>query len=425
MQHNLTHFELPHGPRRKSLATIHAEYIAHSILENANEVQYNAHGHMLINGRQFNLKTLMSAQPDLEQIQFTDYQLDRFVTLIQAHNHSPYRSLSNSHLHIAEKTVINNWTGGWYSRINNFLRNHIIEQQSQFHSLYVFLQACILGSALSKPYSRPVGSIQSTRGEGSVADVNAKRNEAINNKTVFLNAGFIASSLGGRGFSGGTKITYKQPGDSFNPMGKNIAKMSQYEREKEVLFPHGTEFIFEPNPQNKQHYLATPVRTISREGSHFETAYAASFTNQDLQEINQSHLKTKLKLLLKHLIKNQQQLKHCGVRRLFDTVSNELKNACIVNVVNAIQAQLLSGNINLSELKLMCDSQISQNAYLVHTSRLPSSLGKTHQILLLALNEVKQIEGDLNYANKSFAGVVDSEEPAADHHLPQGFSLIY
>ena len=116
--------ELLQGPRQKSLATYHVEYLAYCMLLIPNEVNIYTREHQIlvdVMGRRFNLTNIFAAYPDFEQLIFCEYALDKYYV----DGYVDQQKLNaKPHWHNAETLAVIKWTSHDFKKMNAMLRAH-------------------------------------------------------------------------------------------------------------------------------------------------------------------------------------------------------------------------------------------------------------------------------------------------------------
>jgi hypothetical protein len=409
MQHKI---DIHQGPRSKSLATYHLEYIAHAMLMTPDNVTIRKiNDDIIVKVKQmtFNLTAILDAQPDFEQLHFTNEQLDAYKAFRARHNFSNYFRFSHYHLHKSEKIAIAVWTGGSYETMNKFIRNKELDVYFPHQAFNIILSCCIAGSAISKPYPKPVNSAPSFRGEHNENVVITSRNDKISQHQLAINKGFTASAskIGSFYREREVKIDMIQSGKAYNPMGKYIARLSVLPNENEVLYPSDTEFYYELLKVTGYSvvYKATPVRSVNAEELGLQKTYQHNFTAEQLNEIMREHAILSpaakmhsghdtqgfLTILLKDLKAQKITLKHNLIRRLFDTVSNPKKQACLQKAITAIE--LVTNNAitaaTVQTAVAAVNEALADHTKLVSATIFRSKPGRTDAALQFAADRMK------------------------------------
>lgn len=383
------------GPRLKNKATQELENLVHLLLTKPlnSWARYNALDEMelFVNGICYNLTQLLKNQPDFEQIILTDEQLDGYLKS---------KNKSEGELHEAEQTAIKIYARD-SNEIQDFLRNFAVNSEHKNlknNSRYLgstviktLLTICIASHGLSQHQSYKITPNVSAadyrithrkeKGNSQVAFFKDRLNNA-KAKVIQRETGFVSTSQTDY-FAPGFKLNMFTIFPEHAPMlgsslGKDIEQYAVYKMEKEVLFAPGTQFQYTGYVQEgSNHYFAAkPVRSLN---GIIPDEY--TLKNKAFHELK--IIEAELDI---HLKKN----KHHFVRRLFDTVDNNKKINCIVEVkkvlVSILEDVEKNGDINsieLSRLKEKILNGMEKNAELVKncTSIFGASLGKTEATL--------------------------------------------
>jgi hypothetical protein len=311
---NRESFQIKAGPRNKSLATQHLEYIMHALLADELIKIFYLKSHEIkvtIDDCTFNITKILAATPDFEQLHFSQSQLECYLEYRKQNGEWYTISRSESNLHLAEQLAINDWTGNdsyWF--MNALLRNYTLDK-NHFCTEKIaklLLKICIAASALGKPVANALATITRCYRDESVGLHNAEflqqRVMYAWHKKIINHTGFTAASaLGHRQnfFSQRLVNTVIQQEPSLNPIGKNIAMLSRYKNlhgiltENEVLFPPNTEFKFTGKDFD---WHAEPVRSVNYADSDL---YQHDFLKNDLEKIANKKIKLTIILLIQYL----------------------------------------------------------------------------------------------------------------------------
>ena len=292
----LADWEIIEGPRNKSTATQHLEYIAYALLAGMPVTQVKSREKskekkeiiLEINGHLFNLTKILDAPPDFEQLYFTPEQLDAYLVLANSH-WSKCNPKSTSNLHKAEQKALSLWTNeDYFPQYQNLLHG-------KKYNPFIFLSVCIASHGLMKqPLSTQDCKTKMNRGEAAKQMKN--RISDIKAKQLYKNSGFIASScsaINPHMLFSSVHIEITQE-DSINPIGKLISDYSEWKStEQEVVFPPRTQFAYEKKRRFGiiPNWEARPVRSINSPYS-----YEHEMSSEELAEID----KEKLILLMHH-----------------------------------------------------------------------------------------------------------------------------
>tara|TARA_R110000868_G_scaffold178035_3_gene417425 strand:+ start:48 stop:1049 length:1002 start_codon:yes stop_codon:yes gene_type:complete len=275
------------GPREKKLATRHLEYIAHAMLIEPESVTISQHYDPIIiqvQQRQFNLTNLLNAAPDFEHLYFSDDHLQAYVKQLANANIPEHQKTfgrhNQPHLSPSEKIALHLWTTNNHYRINALLRSSILDEKFGYTDL---LTTCIAASALAKPLHYIDDCTPSFRGEDADHAVMDEREKAQRQGKTVTNKGFTSSSKDINRIFGCVETHFIQPESAYNPIGKHIENIAMIPDEEEVLFPPGTEFVYEKNRQGS--YTAIPIRSINADMQDNPPHYQHGFTDKALRKI--------------------------------------------------------------------------------------------------------------------------------------------
>lgn len=299
----LADWEIIEGPRDKSTATQHLEYIAYALLAGmtVTKVKSKKKNEIIleINGHLFNLTKILDAPPDFEQFYFTSEQLDAYLVLANSLQ-IKCKLKSTSNLHKAEQEALNLWTN------DNYFRKYQNVLHGKKYDPFIFLSVCIASHALMKqPLSTQDCKIKMNRGESPKQMKN--RISDIKEKKLYKNSGFIASSCSATNpyllFS---RVHIKIiQNDSINPIGKLISEHSEWKStEQEVVFPPRTEFAYKKKRRLGiiQRWEASPVRSIN--STYY---YEHEMSSEELAKIDEEKL-----ILLMHHCKEEITVEELG-----------------------------------------------------------------------------------------------------------------
>ena len=285
-------WEIESGPRRKSLATEHLEFIIHALLDPKTKVRCTRSwfwwGDWLLSiyGKTFNLSAILASRPDFEQFNFSKAVLDAYLS---ENRPSPvFLPNSKSNRHPAESIALEKWAniGGAYEDMQNILENHLdnLCWESIKNNL---MHICIASYALSKPLESSLETkCRSFRKEKDSGHLDARREAAVT-KTVLSSPRFFAASTDDslKNFGNVRTVIYQAP--SMNPLGKYIATYVHNNSEKEVLFPPNTEFKFSFDGTG---FEAEPIRTAN---PTFARPYKHGLSPEDITTIENDLITTK------------------------------------------------------------------------------------------------------------------------------------
>lgn len=446
--------EIYHGPRNKSLATYHLEYIANAILSEPDTVNFLQKRNPIlieINGKIFNLTAILEAKPDFEQLKFSQRVLRGYEYLFADHEHA-YKEAKrlkelypNDKLSQAEIMALVEWTSGPTYLLNQLLRDKLFERFGEDEkSKRLILTICIASQALSripetaeKLFPDSVG--KTFRVEKYNLALSLQRDEAVKTRKLLSSEGFIASAGGdyfSSNFRGRVGVVYERVWGS--SLGKDVGKYSLFGwREREVLYPPNTEFLYTDKrmglgPFTVGGYLAhaIPIRSINAEVLGEQPLYVHLFTLQDLQEIqseyerlsemdlndrllgvesvtSHEHAKSQIKNTLQFLSgiigkleHEKPKLQHGAVRILFDTVDNSKKQKVLQGVINETKAFLKEGvdedgkidSVKLQNLLDVVQNAIAENKKLGEEARVKSAPGKTGNLLENVFEQLKSLQ---------------------------------
>ncbi|MBX3709302.1 MAG: hypothetical protein KIT56_02740 [Gammaproteobacteria bacterium] len=412
------------GPRLKTQATMELEKIIHALLSNYKSISHSFNSldelEIVIDGVFFNITQILSHDPDFEHIALTQEQLETYAHFVTKNaRNKPILRLPNnelkipspedykkidtnnecSHLHYGEKLAITLYTSGFYIRIQSFLRS--LGQSERIRNLSetnlkqlvpeILLNSCIAAHGLSKTpgtahINENLSYRISFRKEQASSNTHyfQKRLKAIENRNPLYEQGFISTSENNSYNAKGHNVfiafnEYK----NLSYFGKNIRVISRHPYETEVLYAPGIQIQYTNYIKIKeQHFFSVrPVRSIEGiKPDHYSPLLKAW---HELEIID--------KALDNHIHVN----KHGLIHKIFDTVSNDEKIACVQSVRKAIRSTLDTikshdklDKKSLETCKESLEIAINKNSELVRNSTLYSSLGKTDVILQSALQRV-------------------------------------
>ncbi|MDR3492158.1 MAG: hypothetical protein P4M12_08995 [Gammaproteobacteria bacterium] len=350
------------GPRVKSLATEHLEYITYALMNKnsgINFFQKNDQTKIEIQGKIFNLTALLKSKPDFEQLIFTKWQLDAYQkeSGIYTQVDDEYR-----HLHSVEIYAIKVWTGNMYSVMNKLLRNFTISPRLlEYEGLLLII--CIAAQALSKPpLSSSLCRSVSYRREEAGRYFEERRQRCQSNQLV-TNRGFTAASTNGSTvFNYRRHLTYFSQPNSLNPIGKYINEISCSRGENELLFPPNTEFIYKE--ENDYTWSAQPVRSANPID---EGIYHHGFSESELTEIKLHKEKIKLKSLLNYINIKIKEFNPGYKIGMFDSPGLKYLTSIVSEINNQLsEPSLLPTGINkiISKIKQEINKSNSTNEIL-------------------------------------------------------------
>jgi len=401
---NPSEIAIPAGPRIKSLATQHLEYIAYALLDKSTQLSFTQQEDFFvkIKGLSFNLSAILRARPDFEQLHFSTQQLDAFY-----HDHGTYIPTGSQEmpqmLHPAEKSALFTWTNSTYQKMQALLNGYFEPTCWQF----IFLSICIAAHALSKPLTNEKYCSETLlRGEN--VEQGEQRQCAFNESTLFMEQGFMAFA------HQGNKALFKKrevkvridQEKSLNPIGKPIDKYSKYPSEYEVLFPPNTEFLFTNQSPISQKWIAAPLRSVRS-----NSKYAHIFSQSDLEQIVIAKIGLMLNSVQQSLILQKQANTHSLLRRFFfDRLDNDQELWCYSRAIVIMKLVLSSftdiQNLNsLALFKFEISKAITEITYLLaEHPDLNQPDSHTHTNLRACIYELEEIKRHL-----------PAEQPAKTH----------
>ncbi len=273
----------------------------------------------------YNLTKILEHHPDFEQISFTDKQIKQYENfflhkfenekkaVLTRKDYAKSEGKDKNRLQYGEKLATTLYTTNFYQEINSFLRKFgrfdvdAKSQNAEELSLYVkevTLAAALTSHGLSKPEQEKSDDDEKALTIEAILAQNAEdlkthaqfstetlyrgekihnfsgekrfeqKLEAIENKIPLNQSGLTSTSkedsvakdflkLGSPGRH--EIITEIEQPQAKNPLGKDVSKLSAVKKESEVLYPHGTQFLYykhEAEYQNSSVLSAIPVRTI-------------------------------------------------------------------------------------------------------------------------------------------------------------------
>ncbi|KTC79529.1 hypothetical protein Lche_1549 [Legionella cherrii] len=414
------------GPRLKNNASFALERVLHALLSDYKtmDCSYNALNELeiSIDGQFFNITQILLHDPDFEHIEFTEEHLDRYSvfaakkalnkpTLVSQGveiipSSEDYRRLDNdgecSHLHYAEKLAITIYSSDFFSKIQSFLRKYA--QKKDSHNKYsarslrhlvpeILLSTAIAAHGLAKPTlnttkEESLSLVRNYRKEIVSKDSHffKTRLDSVKTKSELFEKGFLSTSENNcfsKSYANTHTVFYE---DSISAsLGKRIASISTYRKEKEVLYGPGTQLLYtDYHREGSNHFFAVrPIRSI--DGIKPNKYSNAMLAKHELEIID--------KMFESHLTKN----KHSRLRQLFDTVSNESKLKCVLsaktNLKTLFDALQPDEQLNFNQLttcQQIIETAIEENRKLVSSAFFHASLGKTDKVLQDALIRVKR-----------------------------------
>jgi hypothetical protein len=290
------------GPRNKLLETQHLEYLAHAMLDEKSTVAIKYQSKdliVIVNERRFNLSEILKASPCFDQLEFSQTQLNQYLSSKDALLRPPASGIMNSHayLHPAEASALRAWSAEWYLSFNALLRNYTINPEEEITDVKaIILGICIASHGLSKPLLTATPGVPCTRGEEYLDHFIKERERAISKNHAVLNRGFTAAARSDKPMCSSwenkpvhTTIA-KTELPALNPLGKYIGGLSINPQDYEVLYPPNTEFIYEK--KSVFDWSAKPVRSANPAG---KKDYKHSYSTMELAAIKLDHLKIQLR----------------------------------------------------------------------------------------------------------------------------------
>lgn len=321
------------GPRLKSQASYDLEFICKAYLDSINHIScqlnYLNELEILINGKSYNLTSLLKSNYDFSHFAFSDAEKEAYAAFIN-HNVSmpPYKH-SNSdtpepfvnatplpidyenrdpggkhrHLSYAEKLAITIYTTPSFATINTFLRSYgqlnwlmesdefilnsivkeILLATAMATSGLIKTQALISTTITNEPKititenkkkivepPSPVSTQILFRKEITHKGINELRDQTVGQSTTIKDTAFTSTSaIADYADPNNTDITYLEFEHSH--YAKDIKELSIYPREEELLFQPGLEYIvYKKEDSNK--YSAIPVRPATEQSSYRNTS---------------------------------------------------------------------------------------------------------------------------------------------------------
>ena len=423
------------GPRFKNDATVALEQLIHALLNDytAIKCEYNALGELelFIDNSFFNITQILLHDPDFEHIQITEKQLEKYALFaVKKARNKPtlishkreiiptpqnYKKLDKNgecaHLHYGEKLAITLYSSDFYNKIQHFLRyqgqttnlqkassntlNHLVPE--------ILLSAAIAAHGLAKPTLNPKQKtntpILNYRKEITQKEDNFFKEKlaSVKSKHSLFEKGFLSTSAN-NSFKQPNTNTYTvfQEDNSSNTLGKRVEVISQYRKEKEVLYGPGTQLRYtDYHKEGTNHFFAArPIRSID---DIKPNDYSSSMRAWHELEIID-------KMFEIHLIKN----KHSQLRRFFDTVSNDDKLKCvqkakiaIKNVFEHLQSDKELSSEQLTICQQALETALKENKQLVSDALGPASLGATDAVLHNALLRVNHAINLITHSNNN------------------------
>lgn len=344
------------GPRNKSLATRHLEYIAYALLYKPQQVKAIHHDYKLIvniQNHSFNLSDILEGRPDFEQLYFTIQQLDFYCKRYSAPLPNcccmSFIGPKKIELHPAEESALAKWTSSHYIKMQNLLWN--APEGSDW--IYILLDICIASHGLSKPLTDIKHSpCELTRGE-SARQAKSRPCE-VGKSTFYTEKGFTATAhnsfINFFCLFRPVTVNFRQE-KSINPLGKPISQYSVTCIEQEVLFPPNTEVIytnkgyqthqgfkgvqwFKWNKEPRQYWEATPVRSINSS----PTVYNHNMSLQELHQIEKEKIVMLLETIHRDLLDKKANNSHSWLRKVFfDTLDNDEEVECYSRAIAVIK----------------------------------------------------------------------------------------
>jgi hypothetical protein len=383
----VSQWKIEEGPRIKSLATYHLEYIAYALLDRSIAVNFSTDNNQTkaeINGRIFNITSILQSKPDFEQLTFNQLQLDAYCDLLQTGDLIEKRQDEYSHLHPAELHAITVWTGGSYHTWNELLRT-FRENSCYYFSVNRLLAICVASHGLSKPLSSS-SYCQSTgyRYEQSCSYLN-ERKQRSQNKLLVTNRGFTAFSADPRFQREGNIQSYFYQPVSLNPIGKDISKLSFSPTQQEIVCPPNTEFMYIKEKENL--WITQPVRSANPID---EKEYIHPFSKTALEEIQLAKEKIRLNGLRNYIHK---QITARTPKFLDGVHAHSYELNCLRVIASEINNPLSHQAISIKDINKIIH-RIQQEVY-KNKSIFPSSLNKIKNILSEALHVAEDIKEKL------------------------------
>lgn len=304
--------QLVQGPRMKSEATYDLEQIVSLFLDPHEKdliCRYNFHDELEVKTPTYiyNLTKIIE-HCDFQQLQLKKSELNWYTYFLMTAHHQPYiedevdflafpsfedfekRDKDNlyTNLSYAEKLAINIYTTDAYEVINCFLRtagrktppNLIDDDLLKQHTKEMVLTICIACFGLEKiqygieneeldgvKHKKQLTKSMRYENKNEMKHIILERIARIKKKCKEKpEKAFISTTtsheINFKAYD--TRITITQP-RSLRPLGKRIDSLSSLEREKEILFPPGTQCLYykyKKKSDSHYHFKMIPVRTI-------------------------------------------------------------------------------------------------------------------------------------------------------------------
>lgn len=396
------------GPKRKTLATEHLEYIVHALLSHdqsmvATKIKSSSEYLVIIDGHTFNLSKIFVAKPQFEFIALNKTQLDAYVALQK----KSYTFNDNLNLHQAEKIALHKYTTEEYHSMNELLRGKVA-----IPSRLNICDICVAAHAL---YHHQIPS----HSQPMILFRRDSSYKHFNNKLLTANIGFFSTSEKYNPPSiTGDYVTKIHPNPKCQPYFLDISTLSLHPNECEVLYPPNT--LFQYIPINSKEWMARPIYTVDNLG--LETSYQHNFSISELEDIRRDHMRLKMKT--KDMTLDQDEIiKELIIGKLLDvlvkaklannnkwcrrdiTKQKEIYLNKVIDRINQFKQKNSYDEDDIQNIIRTIDDAILNNNTLVENTRM-SSLGKTHNTLLAAqrlaievqiwLNEFKQTKTSPN-----------------------------
>ncbi len=281
------------GPRKKTPATQHLEFIIKSYIRCPKEVSVRLEEKacfIKIKEFQFNLSAILAAPVCLEQILFTARQLNECIKFFHLKVSKIHRHL----YHPVEIAALKVWVeDDGCRRMNDFLRNGGIKGPIEENRVMEFLLIiCLAAHALNRPYLKPEKARNLYRGEDLQEgnEVLAERIQAAENRQLIMGKGFTSTSTSkiiAHKF-GSEKTYFYEPG-GLNPIAKDIGfSTDAFNMECEFTVPPNAEVFYRRDSHDSHRWQANFFRSVNYEQKyHYPHVFSQDELHQIVEELGQ------------------------------------------------------------------------------------------------------------------------------------------
>lgn len=402
------------GPRIKSQASIALEKVVHLLLSTYKSIECTFNSldelEITIDGEVFNITQILDHDPDFEHIALTDEQLEKYSRLFlqqtgEAKTAEEYKQNDPknecAHLHYGEKLAITLYTSDFYTTMQSFLRSSArdinVTNRLSLCQLRQTVPKILLGvvvaahgltkSTIKASTMNGISQRTSYRGEqipdAPSANFFKQRVEAIKNRKSLHESGFVSTTVNKNLYNNYNVFTTYYEDAYSDTFRKNVQVISMVRGEEEVLYPPGMQFQYLDHMkiEERDFFSVKPIRSIGGiKPDNYSPLFRARHELEIVDKALEMHIKTH---------------KHGFIRKLFDTVSNDKKIACVQSAKNKIKEILDKiddpEKLSLESLEVCKQAliiAIYRNTDLVYNATFIASLGKTNEILQQALRRI-------------------------------------